>query len=209
MLRETEQFWKGPFGDSYTHRCNGEKLIASNKAFFDKVFEREGLCYHNRIIEFGANRGMNIIALKEFKGLADTHFAAVEINEEALSELSKIDGLDIVAGSMLDFAPVEPYDLAFTKGVLIHVASEDLRRAYNVLYESSRRYILIAEYYNPKPVEIEYRGHTGRLWKRDFAGEMMDLYPDLKLVDYGFVWRRDPVMPQDDLTWFLMERPSA
>lgn len=53
---------------------------------------------------------------------------------------------------------------------------------------------------------IPYRGHEQRLFKRDFAGEMLDAYPDLRLVDYGFVYRRDPVFPADDLTWFLMEK---
>ena len=78
--------------------------------------------------------------------------------------------------------------------------------AYERLYEASNRYILVAEYYNPSVVEISYRGHSGRLWKRDFAGEMMDKYPDLKLVDYGFIYHRDLAFPADDVTWFLMEK---
>ncbi len=61
---------------------------------------------------------------------------------------------------------------------------------------------MVAEYYNPTPVAISYRGHNDRLFKRDFAGELLDLYPQLQLVDYGFVYRRDPSFPQDDLTWF-------
>ena len=28
----------------------------------------------------------------------------------------------------------------------------------------------------------------------------------LPLIDYGFSYHRDPVFPQDDITWFLMER---
>ena len=35
---------------------------------------------------------------------------------------------------------------------------------------------------------------------------MLDRYSDLKLVDYGFVYRRDPNFRQDDATWFLMEK---
>jgi spore coat polysaccharide biosynthesis protein SpsF len=38
------------------------------------------------------------------------------------------------------------------------------------------------------------------------AGEMMERYPDLALVDYGFLYHKDPVFPQDDITWFLMEK---
>jgi len=28
----------------------------------------------------------------------------------------------------------------------------------------------------------------------------------MQLVDYGFAYRRDPNFPQDDITWFLMEK---
>ena len=62
------------------------------------------------------------------------------------------------------------------------------------------------EYYNPTPMEIPYRGFSEKMYKRDFAGELMDTYPDLQLIDYGFVYRRDPVFIQGDLTWFLMEK---
>jgi spore coat polysaccharide biosynthesis protein SpsF len=65
---------------------------------------------------------------------------------------------------------------------------------------------LICEYYNPSPVAIPYRGHSDRLFKRDFAGEMLEMFADLKLVDYGFAYHRDPAFPQDDITWFLMEK---
>ncbi|MGE5403941.1 MAG: pseudaminic acid biosynthesis-associated methylase, partial [Candidatus Saccharibacteria bacterium] len=66
--------------------------------------------------------------------------------------------------------------------------------------------IIVAEYYNPTPVEIQYRGHANKLFKRDFAGEMMDKYTDLKLVKYGFAYHRDPNFPQDDITWMLLEK---
>jgi spore coat polysaccharide biosynthesis protein SpsF len=55
-------------------------------------------------------------------------------------------------------------------------------------------------------VALPYRGHDERLFKRDFAGEILDRFPDLRLVDYGFRYRRDPNFPQDDVTWFLMEK---
>ena len=64
----------------------------------------------------------------------------------------------------------------------------------------------VCEYYNPSPTSISYRGHTDRLYKRDFAGEMLDIYSDLRLVDYGFSYHRDSAFPQDDISWFLMEK---
>ena len=123
-----------------------------------------------------------------------------------IERLGKL-GLDQVHhGSLLSFRPAEVYDLVFTKGVLIHVAPDDLPTAYDVLYRSSSRYVMVMEYYNPTPVELSYRGHDGRLFKRDFAGELLDRFPDLRLRDYGFAYHRDPNFPLDDITWFLLER---
>jgi spore coat polysaccharide biosynthesis protein SpsF len=36
----------------------------------------------------------------------------------------------------------------------------------------------------------------------------MERHPSMQLVDYGFAYRRDPNFPQDDITWFLMEKRS-
>ena len=71
---------------------------------------------------------------------------------------------------------------------------------------TSNRYICIAEYYNPTPVEINYRGHQGKLFKRDFAGEILDKFHDLQLLYYGFIYHRDHQFPQDDVNWFLLEK---
>jgi hypothetical protein len=96
--------------------------------------------------------------------------------------------------------------LSFIKGVLIHINPDHLQEVYEKLYNASEKFILVAEYYNPSPVAIPYRGHDDRLFKRDFAGELLEKYSDLELVDYGFAYRRDPAFPQDDITWFLMRK---
>ena len=111
--------------------------------------------------------------------------------------------------SILDFKPDKAWDLVLSKGVLIHIDPDDLPKAYELMYNSSSRYLLICEYYNPTPINMEYRGHTGKLFKRDFAGELLDRYADLTLLDYGFSYRRDPNFPQDDLNWFLLEKKTA
>ena len=109
--------------------------------------------------------------------------------------------------SILDFTPLrKKYDLVLIKGVLIHIDPDELFNVYEKLYQSCGRYLLIAEYYNPVPVEVKYRGHEEKLFKRDFASEFLEKYDDMKLVDYGFVWRKDPNFPQDDITWFLLEK---
>ena len=36
----------------------------------------------------------------------------------------------------------------------------------------------------------------------------MDQFIDLQLVDYGFAYHRDKNFPQDDISWFLLEKVS-
>ena len=127
---------------------------------------------------------------------------SVELNADSSSH---IDFGEVIIGDAIDCKIYEKCDLVFTKGLLIHIPPERLAEMYHKLYQSSDKYILICEYYSQTPVEIPYRDNDGKLWKRDFAGEMLNLYPDLELVDYGFVYHRDK-NPQDDLSWFLMEK---
>ena len=90
--------------------------------------------------------------------------------------------------------------------VLIHINTDELNLVYDKLVTATGRYLLVAEYYNPVPTSIQYRGHIDRLFKRDFAGVIMDRHPNMKLLDYGFTYHRDPNFPQDDITYFLMEK---
>ncbi|MHB2153624.1 pseudaminic acid biosynthesis-associated methylase [Calditrichota bacterium GD2] len=138
--------------------------------------------------------------------MPDASFSAVEINKLAYDELKKLEWLKTYNESILTFNSNEEYDLIFTKGVLIHINPDYLEEVYNKLYKYSKKYILVAEYYNPVPIEVKYRGYSGKLFKRDFAGELLNKYPDLKLVDYGFSYHLDPNFPQDDLNWFLISK---
>lgn len=200
---EQEAFWAGNFGADYIQRNQGDALLASNLDFFAKALRQArnvGSC-----IEFGANIGMNLKALKLLHPGIDAH--AIEINTEAAKQLAQVIPADKIHNrSILDFAPERQWDLTLIKGVLIHINPEVLPTVYDKLFESCGRYLMVAEYYNPAPVSIPYRGHNDRLFKRDFAGEIMERHPALQLVDYGFAYRRDPNFPQDDITWFLMEK---
>jgi pseudaminic acid biosynthesis-associated methylase len=99
----------------------------------------------------------------------------------------------------------QKFDLTFTKGVLIHINPDMLHKVYQNLYDLSDRYIMVCEYYNPAPVSIEYRGNKERLFKRDFAGELIQKF-DLKLIDYGFNYQHDHYLTNDDSTWFLLSK---
>ena len=95
-------------------------------------------------------------------------------------------------------------DMAFTCGVLIHVHPDDLFSFCSEIYRVSGRYIGCLEYFSPEPVERRYRGHQGLLFKRDFGSFYLDHWPDLRLLDYGFFWKR--VSGFDNVTWWLFEK---
>lgn len=200
---EQEAFWAGEFGTEYIQRNQGDVLLASNLDFFAKALHAAR--HVKTCIEFGANIGMNLKALKLLHPTQEQF--GIEINADAVRELSQLIPPDHVHHrSILDFNPQRTWDLALIKGVLIHINPDALPQVYDKLVAACGKYLLVAEYYNPAPVAISYRGHTDRLFKRDFAGEIMDRHPEMELVDYGFVYRRDPNFPQDDVTWFLMEK---
>jgi spore coat polysaccharide biosynthesis protein SpsF len=63
----------------------------------------------------------------------------------------------------------------------------------------------MVEYFNPIPVEVAYRGHSGKLFKRDFASEFLDSADDWQPTAYGFLWKRlEPAW--DNNNWMLMKR---
>ncbi len=198
---EQEQFWAGEFGDAYVERNAAEQLLIANVALFAKILRIADPV--SSVIEMGANIGMNLHAIKRL--LPSCQLDGVEINPKAAERLRSTGFVNVFEQSILDFNPPQQYDFAFIKGVLIHINPDHLPQVYDKLHQASKRYICVTEYYNPTPVALPYRGHENRLFKRDFAGEMLDRFSDLRLVDYGFVYRRDR-FPQDDLTWFLMEK---
>ena len=67
----------------------------------------------------------------------------------------------------------------------------------------SRRHVLCGEYYAERPTEIPYRGHRGALFKRDFGALYRTRFPELTLLDQGFLSKADG---WDDVTWWMFEK---
>jgi pseudaminic acid biosynthesis-associated methylase len=198
-----ESFWAGEFGDEYSTRVDGEEILASYTAMHADILRRTREV--GTILEFGANIGLNLRAYRCL--LPKAELSAIELNPTAFEILrSNKDIKNVYHQSILEFEPDYQRDLVLIKTVLIHINPDALNEVYDRLYRASKRYICVAEYYSPTPVTVEYRGHSERLFKRDFAGEILDRFPDLKLVDYGFVYHRDTSFPIGDVTWFLMEK---
>lgn len=205
---EQEEFWSGNFGDEYIERNVDTKLLSSNLHLFSNILSKTD-SEITSVMEFGANIGLNLKAIEQL--LPNAELNAIEINKKAAIKLQEsITKCKVYQSSILeaDFLGENEfkYDIAFIKGVLIHINPNELNNVYDKLYKAAKKYICIAEYYNPTPVEVAYRGYEDKLFKRDFAGEILDRYKDLKLVDYGFCYSRDTCFPMDDVTWFLLKK---
>lgn len=199
---EQEKFWAGEFGAQYIGRNNSRDIVAANfKLFSDILSHTKDV---DSIIELGANIGLNLEALKLLKPKAK--LSAVEINEQAVKQLKQLELTQVFPRSIVGFLPPSQYNFVFTKTVLIHLSPEVLPQVYDSMHHASSKYICLVEYYNPTPTMVNYRSHDDRLFKRDFCGELMDRFPDLVLVNYGFVYHRDNNFPSDDVTWFLLEK---
>lgn len=201
--------WRGDFGDDYRDRnVADETMIAARTAMWKRILEPLADKPPQSILEVGANIGFNLRALSQLTG---SELLALEPNEGARKRL--VDDAVVPADKVFDGAarqiPLEngSVDMAFTSGVLIHIAPDDLGASCDEIHRVSRRYIACAEYFADSPQEIRYRGQDGLLFKRDFGAFWMDRHPDLRLVDYGFFWRRATGL--DNLTWWLFAKVNG
>lgn len=197
--------WRGQFGDEYSSRNRPtEASVQSLVRSWAKILERTWNV--GSILEAGANVGLNLRALRR---LTDAELWAVEPNDGARQRLvaDEVVPADRALAGDLRQLPVDDgaVDLAFTRGVLIHVPPDELHQALRELHRASRRWLVVQEYFAPSEEVIEYRGHSDMLWRRDYGGELLDLFPDLQPVDQGFLWSR--TTGQDNLTWWLFQKP--
>jgi spore coat polysaccharide biosynthesis protein SpsF len=85
---EQEKFWAEKFGDEYIERNQGDLLLPRNIALFSKILSRTQKI--NSLIEFGANIGLNLRAIRQL--LPHIELSAVEINANAVAELKSTVG---------------------------------------------------------------------------------------------------------------------
>jgi pseudaminic acid biosynthesis-associated methylase len=199
---EQENFWAGSFGDEYIARNQSEALLYSKVAMWSQMLRSANKL--TSIKELGCNIGLNLKALHHLNPTYE--LSGVEINEVAADKARALDIGSITCNTITEPLEEDKVDLTFTAAVLIHINPEKLEQVYQNLVALSHRYVLVAEYYNPTPTEVNYRGHSERLFKRDFAGDLIDSY-GLNLVDYGFWYKRDNVAQEfGDVSWFLLEK---
>jgi pseudaminic acid biosynthesis-associated methylase len=194
-----EGLWSGEFGDDYVER--NRAASEGRRPFWEHVLGRIEAA---SALEIGCNVGGNLRWLAALLGAENV--AGVDVNERALEVVrSEIPGIDVRVASAreLPFAD-DSFDLVFTTGVLIHQSPEELPRVMDEIVRASRRYVLCGEYRADELEEVPYRGQRGALYKQDYGRLYADRFPQLQLLEEGFLPKSDGVW--DDVTYWIFEQ---
>ena len=194
-----ERLWAGEFGDAYVDR--NAAADRGRRAFWEEVTSR---LEPESVLEVGCNVGGNLMWLAELLGAE--RVAGVDVNERAVEiARERIPGVDARLGSgrRLPFDDAS-FDLVLTMGVLIHQGPDELEPMMAEVVRCSRRWVLCGEYYAEEEEEVPYRGETGALFRRDYGAIYERAFPQLRLVDRGFLARGED-SSWDDVTWWIFE----
>ena len=191
-----EALWAGDFGDDYVDRnaAAGE----GRRPFWAGLSERFEF---GSALEIGCNLGGNTRWLADLLG--PENVAGIDVNEHALEVLrANIPGVDVRVAKAreLPFAD-SSFDLVFTTGVLIHQPPAELPAVMDEIVRCARKYVLCGEYSADEVEEVPYRGQEGALFRADYGRLYQERFPQLTLVDEGFLARDDG--PWDDVTYWV------
>ena len=215
MKTQQIDFWSGNFGQDYTNR-NTMNHEAWNQQYVEKYgvsrpdMNHEflwGLPKNLRILEVGCNTGQQIQALRQYgfenvTGIELQLYAAKWARDRAY-------GIPVIQGSGLEIPfKTGSFELVFTSGVLIHIASDNLPIIMEEMYRCTSRFIWGFEYYSDSLTEINYRGNAGFLWKGDYASMFIQNFPDLTLTKKRYY----PYINENELgnvdCMYLLEKSS-
>jgi pseudaminic acid biosynthesis-associated methylase len=173
--------WRSEFGANYTDRNDRDKPERADawRRVIAPIAAAGGA--PERVLEVGCNVGWNLTYLNRI-GVGGLH--GVEPQQGAVERArGRLPFAAVLHGDAfaLPFRDAW-FDLAFTSGVLIHIAPADLGRAMDEMYRVSKRWIVAIEYDDTVETEIDYRGHAGALWRRDHRAAWIARHPDLVCV---------------------------
>lgn len=204
-MNKQEKMWASKFGTDYHERNRWEY----REGFWTDILSDEVLRDAYSVLEPGAGKGENLCAIRNARKMnldiqmSEYQCTGIEVNKVAYDELRRHN---VVAhnAAFLD-VPLDDktYGLVITRGFLMHVPTAAIKPTLAKIYNASSRWICLCEYYSPVRREVEYHGKGSALWIDDFAGKIMEMYPDLTLVDYGFKYHKDDGY---DLTYFLLRK---
>ncbi|MCU1448124.1 MAG: Methyltransferase type 11 [Acidimicrobiales bacterium] len=193
-----ERLWAGGFGDAYVER-NAPALEVRGR-FWQRLLDR----FPTRsVLEVGVAHGANLRLLSKLVTPHDVW--GVDINETALAALrTNVPDVNAVWGvaRALPFRD-RLFDLVFTVGLLIHIPDSTLPLVMGEIVRCSERWIFCGEYHAEDPAEVEYRGQTGVLFKRDYGRLYRELFPELTLREEGYLTAEEGF---DRVTYQVFER---
>ncbi|GAB1421626.1 hypothetical protein MASR2M15_18050 [Anaerolineales bacterium] len=191
--------WQSEFGEAYTERNDIDWQI--RLPAWQTMLNKLSL---EHVVEIGPNRGHNLRAIHE-TGVAKGNLIGIEPNKTAIKlARTYYPEISVLEGNAFSLPLVNGYaDLTFTVGVLIHISLDDLPRALSEIYRVSNQYILCAEYFAEAETEIEYRGQSDLLWKRNFKEHWLQKYNDLTCISEGY-WSQEDGF--DRASWWLFQK---
>lgn len=158
-MSDTEAFWSGEFGDSYTRR--NQVNWRARIPFWDHIIKTTGA---RAVYEIGCNAGWNLSAIQYCA--SPVKVSGEDVNVSAIQQARNVGVVSVYVASTRDVPVAE---LVFTAGVLIHQSPDELPKMMQRIIDMSYRWVLAVEYASDHEEEVEYRGHTGRLWKRPYG----------------------------------------
>lgn len=203
LQQRQEQLWSGAFGRAYTERNAIEVHPGRVRFFREHVLPLRP----RSILEVGCGAGLNLRALEQTISGPAPLIVGVDPEPVALAKLQVAATSARVARASVFGLPFSDrgFDLVMTVAVLIHMSPENLPRALEEIYRISNRYILTHEYYAEEETDILWHGRAGVLFKRDFLAHWQRRYPDLRLVDSGFLTEDEGF---DRMTFWVLEKRS-
>ena len=190
-MTEPEQLkiWKSEFGRAYTDRnafsLEEMELLYKEQFGITRTGMNSKFIGHFdrdiKVLEIGSNIGNQLLLLQKagFKNLY-----GIELQSYAI-ELSKsrTKGINMIQGSAFNIPFKDGFfNLAFTSGLLIHIAPEDITEVLDEIHRCTKHYIWGFEYYADEYTPIDYQGHTNLLWKTNFSSLYLARFKDLRLV---------------------------
>ena len=197
-----EKFWAEKYSDEYIKKNSKFNTELGIEAWIKMLNKTNNI---RNLLECGCNIGRNINFINNI--LPKTEKSVIEISSQALKIAKKNNIIkNSFNGSIIDAEFKEKFDLVFTMGVLIHIHPQDLIKNMKKIFDLSKNYILIGEYFNRTPTSLKYQGEDDKLFKNDF-GKIFQTNFDVKLVDYGFLWGHIyDSAGFDDFTWWLFKK---
>jgi len=193
-----ERLWSGELGNAYVERNHAAG--DTRGPFWQKVLTELDA---QTVLEVGCNIGANVRWIAALRPPQQVY--GVDINLKALNKLRRslpdVNAM-LSPGRELPFRD-RWFDLVFTMGVLIHQPESTLPLVMAEIVRCSRRYVLCGEYFAEQTTEVPYRNQNGALFKRNYGRIYQELFPELRLLEKGFLGRD---AGWDDITYWMFEK---